>query len=116
MNDKYQFIIALIIIVPFISYIGIFYWNDMAPEAKDILTTLGAFVGTIVGFYFGQRPVQNLTKQVSDATSKNESAKKTVVNVTDQIDSDSQLIDALKQKIQTQDQIIENLLSKNDDQ
>lgn len=68
--EWFQFIIALIVIVPFMIYIGIFYASGMTQEAKDILTMLGVFVGAIVGFYFGQKPIQSLTKQVEKESSQ----------------------------------------------
>ena len=111
-NDKYQFVIAMTIIVPFISFIGIFYWNDMTSQAKDILTTLGALVGTIVGFYFGQRPIQSLTQQVSEAKSETEKTKgnlKEMVSVTQQ---DSTLLDNLREQVKVRDELIASLKSK----
>ena len=83
----------------------------MTTEAKDILTTLGLFVGAIVGFILDKRPIQGLAKQASDTTTK--FTKITVVQVSGQIESDSQLIKTLKGKICTQDQIIENISSEN---
>ena len=69
-TEWFQFIIALIIIVPFMIYVGAFHASGMTQEAKDILTMLGVFVGAIVGFYFGQRPIQNLTKQIEKESSQ----------------------------------------------
>lgn len=40
-NDNFQFILALIIVVPFVLYIGLFYLSNMAQQAKDILSMMG---------------------------------------------------------------------------
>ncbi len=112
-NDNHQFTISLIIIVPFVSYIGLFHAFGLGSEAKEIMATLGAFVGTIVGFYFGQRPVQNLARQVSEAVSKNETGKKAVFDAQDRIESDGEYIDELNKKLDAQTKIINKLLSKN---
>jgi len=114
-TEWFQFIVSLVIIVPFIAYIGIFHWFQMTQEAKDVLTMLGAFVGTIVGFYFGQRPVQNLTQQVATATNKNQSFTVSSFEAGEIIESDKVTIEELRGQIKSLKQTIESLNNDNEE-
>ena len=49
-------------------------------DSFQILSMTAPFVGTIIGFYFGQKPTQNLTKQVVQATSDKEAMKTNLVD------------------------------------
>lgn len=115
-TEKFQFIIALIIIVPFMAYVGIFHASNMTDEAKDILTMLGVFVGTIVGFYFGQKPVQSLTRQVVNANTEVEKTKNNLSESYGIAEVDVSLMRNLSDQLQIRDQIIENLKSKIEEQ
>ena len=114
-TEWFQFIVSLVIIVPFIAYIGIFHWFQMTQEAKDVLAMLGAFVGTIVGFYFGQRPVQNLTQQVATATNKNQSFTVSSFEAEEIIESDKVTIEELRGQIKSLKQTIESLNNDNEE-
>ena len=87
----------------------------MTQEAKDVLTMLGAFVGTIVGFYFGQRPVQNLTQQVATATNKNQSFTVSSFEAGEIIESDKVTIEELRGQIKSLKQTIESLNNDNEE-
>ena len=112
-TDKFQFILALVIVIPFVVYVGIFHAYNLTQEAKDILAMLGAFVGTIVGFYFGQRPVQNLTQQVASVSSQNQTLRSTSAEATniasDIMDSDKEVITNLKNQVKVLKETIASL-------
>ncbi|MCV0366366.1 MAG: putative manganese transporter [Nitrosopumilus sp.] len=72
--DWFQFIIAMVVVVSFTIFEGMVIWgNPKFDESFQIISMTAPFVGTIIGFYFGQRPVQTLTNEVSKAnTAKND--------------------------------------------
>lgn len=111
-NDKYQFTLAVIIVAPFVGYVGIFYGFGMTAESKEVLGTLGVFVGTIIGFYFAQKPIQNLTKEVAEATSSKKEATKTV-HESDKLNMlNEQVITKIKADLEEKEEFIENLKSR----
>jgi uncharacterized membrane protein len=67
-NDVAQFLIAIVMIVGFI------YLTNMlilpATPSTDLVELLaavfGGWIGAIIGFYFGQRPVRTLTESVEE--------------------------------------------------
>ncbi|MDC8437731.1 MAG: hypothetical protein LV468_01875 [Candidatus Nitrosotenuis sp.] len=90
-NDNHQFIIALIIVCSFVIIIGLAVLTDAFSKAENIIMTFSAFVGTIIGFYFGQRPVQNLTEEVAKANRANSKLKsdaEVTLNETDDLQND----------------------------
>ena len=111
-SEYFQFIIAMIMIISLVVFLAILYYNENFDYAEKLIATFGAFVGVIIGFYFGQKPIQNLTKQVSQATSKTESAKDTVINYTNQVETDQEIITTLKETIKIREELIEDLLGK----
>lgn len=74
-----SFIIALIVIVPFMVYFGVvlLYLKD-AVLLEKMTALLGGFVAAILGYFFGQRPVQNLTQRLAEVSSEKEVAKRRV--------------------------------------
>lgn len=97
--DYFQFILALVIVVPFVIYIGLFQLSNMTQQAKDVLSMMGAFVGTIVGFYFGQKPVQNLTKQVQQESSEKTKFRSGLADSSSKVDDTLEENKKLKQDI-----------------
>ena len=74
-----SFIIALVVIVPFMIYFGVvlLYLKD-AVLLEKMTALLGGFVAAILGYFFGQRPVQNLTQRLAEVSSEKEVAKRRV--------------------------------------
>jgi uncharacterized protein YneF (UPF0154 family) len=111
-NDKYQFTLAVIIVAPFVGYVEIFYGLGMTAESKEILGTLGVFVGTIIGFYFAQRPIQNLTKEIVEITSDKKDAIRTLRD-SDRLDGLAERkIEQLEADLKEKEQFIESLKSR----
>ena len=111
-NDKYQFALAVIIVAPFVGYVGIFYGFGMTAESKEILGTLGVFVGTIIGFYFAQKPIQNLTKEVAEVTSDKKEATR-ILRDSDKLNMlNDQIIAKLEADLAEKEAFIESLKSK----
>ena len=80
-DELFQFIIAMIIIISFTVFVYIVlsvqtYDKNKFDSSYQLIAMLAPFLGTIIGFYFGQKPVQHLTGQVGDLTSKNNDINK----------------------------------------
>lgn len=67
------FTLALVLVAGFLFFIGKIVWYD--PQDLDLLKTLSAIflgpIGTILGFYFGNRPVERLTLRVQELIEAN---------------------------------------------
>ena len=120
LNENYQFILALIMIVSLVVFLAILYNNGDFENAEKLIATFGAFVGVIIGFYFGQKPVQNLTKQVSEAstkvseaTTKTNTAKETLLDYESRVEEDKEIKQALEEKIRAQAELIKKFMEKN---
>ncbi len=80
LSEHYQFIIAIVVIVSLIVFLAILYNNKSFDYAEKMIATFGAFVGTIIGYFFGQRPVQNLQNQVVAAIEQKKEIEDAVKN------------------------------------
>ena len=67
------FTLAFVLVAGFLFFIGKIVWFD--PQDLDLLKTLSAIflgpIGTILGFYFGLRPVEKLTDRVQELIKEN---------------------------------------------
>ena len=75
LSEYFQFIIALIMVLALVVFLAILYDKDKFDEAQTVVATFGAFVGVIIGFYFGQKPVQQLARQASRAEEEKEKSE-----------------------------------------
>jgi len=112
LNENYQFILALIMIVSLVVFLAILYNTGEFDKAEKLIATFGAFVGVIIGFYFGQKTVKNLTKQVSEAATETYTAKDAVTDYESRVEDDVKMIAMLKEKIQAQTELIDTILEK----
>jgi len=109
LTDWFQFIIALIIILSFTLFVILSYPQFLDGDDKlsdknyEIITLIAPFLGTIIGFYFGQKPVRDLTTQVSDITSTNKETTKTLRNGEKLLAADEKLISTMKNFIDPDD-------------
>ena len=73
---------------------------------------LGVFVGKIIGFYFAQKPIQNLTKEVAEVTSDKKEATRTLRD-SDKLNMlNDQIIAKLEADLAEKEAFIESLKSK----
>ena len=67
-NDVAQFLIAIVMVAGFIYLVNVLL-IPATPNA-DLIELLaavfGGWIGAIIGFYFGQRPVRTLTESVEE--------------------------------------------------
>lgn len=73
LKEHYSFIIALVVIIPFMTFFGVVLLYLQNMEMLEKLTALlSGFVAAVLGYFFGQRPVQELARQVSRAEEEKE--------------------------------------------
>ena len=73
-RENQSFYIALIVVGAFAVIYGITLLNQ--PENIEKVGTLwGTWVGAVIGYFFGSRPVESLTKQNENLSRENESKK-----------------------------------------
>ena len=67
-KESFSFAIALVVIIPYMIYFGVvlIYLHDIVLLEK-MSALLGGLVFVIIGYYFGQKPLKELSKQVEDA-------------------------------------------------
>jgi uncharacterized membrane protein YgaE (UPF0421/DUF939 family) len=92
---------------------GIFSSPDDYSGVEKVTSTLGPIVATVIGFYFGQRPVQSLTEQVQEVAVKKEKAKVGLEETSDQTSEQraiaNEQIQDLREQLRTKDEIITRL-------
>jgi IS1 family transposase len=90
------FIIALAIIIPFVvlTYVLLVHLERM-DYFKETAAVYGAWVGIVIGYFFGSRKVENLTNEV-------EELMKEIDITTDEYDEDYQELDDKKEKLEEQ--------------
>jgi len=76
-KEHYSFVIALIVVIPFMIFFGVvlLVFKDAALLEK-MTALLSGLVAAVVGYYFGQRPVQELSNQVKTAQQEKDDEKK----------------------------------------
>jgi hypothetical protein len=112
--------LALIILAAFFAFYGIalvsgifFSSPDDFSGIEKVSATLGPLAGGVIGYYFGQRPVQSLTEQVQEVAIEKEKAKvgleETSEQTSEQIGIANEQIQDLREQLRTRDEIITRL-------
>jgi PDZ domain-containing secreted protein len=110
--------LAIIILAAFFSFYclallsGIFSSPDDYSGVEKVTSTLGPITATVIGYYFGQRPVQSLTEQVQKVAVKRQEAKEGLEQADEQTGVDNQQIQDLTDQVRTRDKIIEHLIKE----
>ena len=98
--DWFQFIIALVIVVSFTLFVGKVIWNNPTfEESFKIIAIIAPFVGTIIGFYFGQKPVQGLTQEVAKVTGEKQVIRNDLADTIINSDSLEKRLDRMEGKL-----------------
>ncbi|CAD6526802.1 hypothetical protein NMT12_90137 [metagenome] len=94
----FQFVIAITVISAFLYLVfSILPQSKTFENSIQLISLVATFVGMIIGFYFGQKPVQELSSQVSDVTSEKKEVTKNL-QVSDRL---NMLNDSLVSKLET---------------
>jgi hypothetical protein len=116
-REMWTFYLAVIVVGLFFFFYGVtLFVGVFSPPPRDysgierISSTLGPIVATIIGFYFGQRPVQFLTEQVREGAAREQRAKASFVSSYEQTAIDNDQIQDLMDRLRTKDRIIELLI------
>jgi hypothetical protein len=108
--------LAIIILAAFFAFYGIalvsgifFSSPDDFSGIEKVSATLGPLAGGVIGYYFGQRPVQSLAEQVQEVALKKGKAKVGLEETSEQIGIANEQIQDLREQLRTRDEIITRL-------
>ncbi len=101
-NDHFPFIIAIIIVISYVLLLGIAL-NSYGLDGIERLSAIySGFVAAVLGYYFGQKPVQTLTNKVEEETTlKNKIREELMSNVEEFKNTQEELIIKQKEEIET---------------
>jgi hypothetical protein len=75
-DRHYVFVIAAMLVGSFVVFYGITMYSEGAANEykgiEKITTSMSPLIGAIIGFYFGNRPVQQLGKQAAEQATEKE--------------------------------------------
>ena len=98
--ETYQFVIAVIIVLPLAVIMAILTYTARFSDAGTVLSSYGALVGAVLGFYFGQKPGQSIAQQAvqqSQATASN--ADQALEDANAKVASQAQEIEKIKSQL-----------------
>jgi hypothetical protein len=124
MKDKWTYLLAVGVLIGFFFYFGVALFegavfsspNDYSGIEK-VAASMGLLPASIVGYYFGQRPVQSLIEQVEEAIRKGSRARGTAVRMSNNsLPLAIQEIELLNEHLKAREKIIEILIKKTSNQ
>jgi hypothetical protein len=65
-SDFGPFVIAMVVIASFIYFTGITVSPDSPDAFRDVAGIWGVWVGSVIGYFFGSRQVEELSRRVDD--------------------------------------------------
>ena len=77
---------------------------------EKVASTLGPISAAVIGYYFGQRPIQSLTEQAQKAAAGEQEAMANLDETHEQTGIDNEQIQDLLEQVRTKDEIIERLI------
>lgn len=116
LGERRTFLLALIVMALFFSFYGITLFIGISSTPRSysgveiVASTLGPTAAIVVGYYFGQRPVESLTGQVRESALREERAKASFGSSYEQTGIDNDQIQDLMDQLKTRDRIIERLI------
>jgi len=120
MKDKWTYLLAVGVLIGFFFFFGVALFegavfsspNDYSGIEK-VAATMGLLPASIVGYYFGQRPVQSLIEQVEEAVRKGSRARGTVARTSSAVVPIAiKEIELLREQLKVKDEIIQRLIKK----
>lgn len=116
-RSKWTLWLAVMILLAFFGFYGLalisgifFSSPDDFSGVEKVASTLGPISAAVIGYYFGQRPIQSLTEQVKNAAAEKEEVKAKLDETYDQTGIDDAQVQDLKEQIRNKDEIIERLI------
>jgi membrane protein YqaA with SNARE-associated domain len=118
-RDRWTFSIAIGILIGFFVFFGIAFVDGVVFSPSNDYTgiervsgTLGALIGSVVGYYFGHQPVRSLTERIDEQVGKNARAKNTLVKTSKFSPLANRQNELLKKQLQAKDDLIQYLTKK----
>jgi hypothetical protein len=99
-----SFLIALVVIIPFVVFTGMIIFFGIFENLKDLISIWTAWVGSVIGYFFGSRPVEALTDRV----------EKVLKDVDDGEDYYEEILDDYEEKLDVSESLIEEYKNKFD--
>lgn len=88
-DRHYVFVIAAMLVGAYVLFYGITMYAEGAKNEykgiETITTSMSPIIGAIIGFYFGQRPIQQLTRQAAQESSEKEHLQKQLSDIYQQL-------------------------------
>ena len=87
-TDKhYPFVLAIIVIIGFLVFYGLTLINSTNDYSglEKVSSTLGPIVAAIIGYYFGQRPIQDISQQAQQTKALYNNAQSEDINTLDEM-------------------------------
>jgi hypothetical protein len=117
-RSRWTYRLAIIILAVFFAFYGLALVSGIvtSPDnysgVEKVASTLGPLSAAVIGYYFGQRPVQSLTEQVQKVAAERQEAKANLDETYEQTGIDNDQIEDLKGQLRTKNRIIERLIRK----
>ena len=96
--DIFTFLFALITFIGYLSIIFYFVTTEDKELIDKIITGFVAWMGTIIGFYFGHKPVKEMRNEMRILSEKNEKQNLRYREQSINLDETVELYETLKQK------------------
>jgi hypothetical protein len=112
--------LAVMILLAFFAFYGLalvsgifFSSPDDYSGVEKVASTLGPLSAGVIGYYFGQRPIQSLTEQVQDVALKKEKVRETLEETSDKTSEQKSRVNEqvhdLEAQVRTKEEIITRL-------
>lgn len=101
--------LAVMILLAFFAFYGIALVNGIFFSSPDdysgvekVASTLGLIAAGVIGYYFGQRPVQSLTEQVQEVAIRRDRTRRGLEETSDETAEQRRIADAQIGDLETQ--------------
>jgi hypothetical protein len=114
-DRHYVFVIAAMLVGSFVVFYGITMYSEGARNEykgiEKITTSMSPLIGAIIGFYFGNRPVQQLGKQAAEQATEKEQLQREVTDLYQQLAATNRLL-AKKNDVSTKTRKIVDMVDE----
>ena len=114
-RSRWTLWLAVMILLAFFGFYGLVLISGILSSPDDysgvekVASTLGPIAAAVIGYYFGQRPIQSLTEQAQKAAAAEQEAKTNLDETSEQTGIDDEQIQDLLEQVKTKDEMIERL-------
>lgn len=107
--DNYEhLLLALVVLVPYVLFVAyVVFKAPPAPTLETLAATYGGLAAAVVGYYFGQTPVQAALNKAQEASAQQQKLKSNTVDILSELSS-------IEQQLQSHKSTIEELHHRNE--